>query len=242
MMNEQIRQIQIYGERYSGTNFLQHLLEKNLLDISVNYKFGWKHFFINGDVENASDFLFIIIIRDPFDWLRSLYKHPYHAAPEIKNASFSQFIRHEWWCVWDEDAGKKPEDPIYGSEMMFERDPSTLNRFPNVIKLRTAKIKNWESLRERTKNHLFIRYEDLRENPEKYINKISSQFSLAQRNDFENITGYRGSKQKYKPKEYDLLSSEDCEFIINELDAEQEMRIGYNIFESSKNACGEKYP
>ena len=145
-MEDQIRHIQIYGERYSGTNFLQHLLEKNLSDISIDYKFGWKHFFINGDVENASNFLFVVIYRDPFDWLRSFHSYPYHAAPEIKKARFSQFIRHEWWCAWDEDAGKSPEDPIYGKEMMFERDPKTLNRFSNVIRLRTAKIKNWESL------------------------------------------------------------------------------------------------
>jgi len=145
----EIKRIQVFGERCSGTNYLESLLTQNLDDITLRRDFGHKHFFHLPGVSHADDCLFIIIYRELFDWLRSLHQQPYHAASELRDIHFSEFIRRPWWCVWSEESGKTPTNPLYGKEMMFERNPRTGKRFRNVIRLRANKIRNWESLRKK---------------------------------------------------------------------------------------------
>ena len=66
--------------------------------------------------------------------LRSLQRTPWHVAPALRGLPMAEFLRHEWWCVWDEDGEVFPGDPRYGTEMMIERDPETQQRFANVLK------------------------------------------------------------------------------------------------------------
>src|SRR5947207_1003126 len=111
-MKPNIQTIQIYGERCSGTNYLEHLLKNNLKSVSITWKLGWKHWFHGNGVEDASQTLFFIIHRNPFDWLKSLHAQPFHSAPDLKSIDFSTFIRKEWWCVWDD-----PNRPHFGTVM-----------------------------------------------------------------------------------------------------------------------------
>lgn len=36
----------IYGERSSGTNYLENLITLNF-DVTLTWKYGWKHFFLD---------------------------------------------------------------------------------------------------------------------------------------------------------------------------------------------------
>ena len=118
--------IQIFGERNSGTHWLHFLLEDNLRPTKYSIykiynffkknkyveitsgKYGWKHWFIeesaikNRDTRNT---LFVVIYKNPYSWLLSMQKNPWHAHPDLKNLSFSEFIKHEWHCIWDDDSG-----------------------------------------------------------------------------------------------------------------------------------------
>ena len=228
-MNPAIKRIQIFGERCSGTNYLQHLLEKNLESIIIRWNFGWKHFFHEAGVEEADEHLFIIIYRNPFDWLRSLNNNPHHAAPELRKNTFSDFIRKEWWCIWDEHANKTPDDDIYGTEMMFEREPETGQRFANVMRLRTAKIRDWESLREKTKHNIYVRYEDLAAQPQAFLETLCEQFGVALSTSFANVEGRPGTKRKYRPRKYKPIKEYDLRYIMQELDLPLEERIGYSV-------------
>lgn len=228
-MDIPIKRIQIFGERCSGTTYLERLLRDNLEGMEITWDFGWKHFWHGKDVEIANRCLFVVIYRNPFDWLKSLHRNPWHAAPELRSISFSEFIRKEWRCIWDEEAKKMPEDPMYGKEMMFERDPDTHQRFPNVMRLRTAKTKNWESLKNKTKNNVFIRYEDLIKKPRAFINFVSDKFEIKRVNPFKGVEGYKGEGGKFKPKIYDPINKEDLDYILSELDSQLEKSIGYNI-------------
>lgn len=230
-MDPAIKNIQIYGERCSGTNYLQLLLQQNLESVRVRPTFGWKHFFHKEGVEAADDYLFVIIYRNPFDWLRSINKKPHHAAPELRKNDFSDFIRKEWWCIWDEQAKKRAEKEGYGTEMMFERDPETGERFANVVRLRAAKIRNWESLRDKTKNNMYVRYEDLAANPEAFINTLSERFGIARTPTFTNIKGFKGRSEQFRPKTYQPIKADDMQHILRELDVQLEQRIGYNVEE-----------
>lgn len=228
-MNGPIRRVQIYGERCSGTNYLEDLLKRNLKSAQVTWEFGWKHFFHGPGVEEANDCLFVVIHRNPFDWLRSLHNNPWHAAPPLRSLGFSDFIRAAWWCIYDEHALMEPDHSLYGTEIVCERDPQTHERFANVIRLRTAKIRNWESLRDKTRHHVSIKYEDLDLRPGEVIESICRRSGLKRKWFFKGAKGYKGGKTKYIPKAYEPIRAEDLDYILHELDVELEQSIGYDV-------------
>ena len=67
----------IYGERCSGTNYLELLIKLNFRT-TVTWKFGWKHFFGHhqSGLDKSSDILCVCIVRDLHPWLNSLYHKP----------------------------------------------------------------------------------------------------------------------------------------------------------------------
>lgn len=227
-MNEPVQRIQIFGERASGTNYLQQLLERNLPDLPVRFDFGWKHFLHAPGVETAVDCLFLVLYRNPFDWLLSLHRHPWHVAPELKQLSFSDFLRKEWRCVWNEDSKTPPTDPRYGTEMPFERDPVTHQPFANVLAMRTAKIRDWESLRVQTRHALYVRYEDLRADPGAAIARVAVAGGVATPAFFQPVTGYKGMAFAYRPR-VERMDEADLDYIVAHLDPALEQSIGYDL-------------
>lgn len=231
-----IQRIQIFGERCSGTNYLEQLLAGNLPGVSFTSGFGFKHFFPRMDADGSTDCLFVVIYRDPFDWLRSIYRNPWHAAPALKNIPFSEFIRQEWWCVWDEDAGIDAVDPRYGTEMMLERDPGTGRRFRNILAMRSAKIRAWESFRKAREHSLCINYERLRDTPEQVIRGLADEFGLAPANPFRPVKSYKGAKwyrgwrEKLLRRRRPDISAADVDYILEQLDPELESAIGYDLY------------
>nr|HPR60707.1 hypothetical protein [Prolixibacteraceae bacterium] len=224
---EKIKRIQIYGERASGTNFLKQLLVKNIPNVAHTNQYGWKHFFPPETFPNSDNCLFIVIYRNPFDWLRSLHIQPHHTHPSLRKISFSDFIRSPWHCIWDELANVLPADEKYGKEMMFERNPKTGERFENVIKLRNAKIRAFESLKKKVSNIEYVCYEKLSTDPEYFVKMITEKYGLYSKEPFENINTYKGITQKtYKPKTYKEISSDDLKFILRNMDVSLEKKIG----------------
>lgn len=231
---EKIKRIQLYGERASGTNYLKQLLVKNIPNTAHTNQYGWKHFFPPKTFPNSEDCLFIVIYRNPFDWLRSLHLQPHHTHPSLKNISFSEFIRTEWQCIWDEWANVHPDDEKYRKEMLFERNPITGERFENVIKLRNAKIKAFELLKKKVTQIEYIRYEDLVIEPEKFINKLTQKYGLHLKEPFKNINTYKGiTPKEYKPKTYKEIADNDLKYINLNLDTAIERRIGYSTYFSN---------
>ena len=111
----QIKYFKVFGERCSGTNFLSRLVRTNVPELSKKRSFGHKHFLCWFDfpidlsfmksagyqesfytLEDSEEFLFLVIVRDPYDWVRSFYKTPWGVPDEIKNFGFSHFIRSVW--------------------------------------------------------------------------------------------------------------------------------------------------
>lgn len=218
-----IDRVQIFGERRSGTNLAEVLLSNNLRETKITWEYGWKHFFHDPGVEHADNCLFLVCYRNPFDWLRSLHHRPWHAAPELKNASFSEFIRAQWWCVVDEDSGKSPTHPDYGREIMQERCADTDSRFRNVLHMRTAKTNNWESLRVKARHTLYVHYEDLISSPKSLITRIVQNFDVARHRFFKNPL------RRHRPTRYGSISEQDIRFILSEMDIELERKIGYDV-------------
>ena len=77
----------IYGERCSGTNYLKNIIDTNF-DIEFTQKFGFKHFFGFSDLTNTDDILFIGIVRNPYDYLNSLYFDQHHLHKDFLDEDY----------------------------------------------------------------------------------------------------------------------------------------------------------
>lgn len=231
---ESINRFQIFGERCSGTNFLHCLLlenvDENLKFDSPNwYEYGWKHFPLwitvpfennpresllkNYNFEDSEKHLFIVIFRDPYDWIRSLHREPHHARASMLRKPLNVFITIPW-----------------DSQVPLDRNPLTGGNFESVLALRTARIINMLLIKEKVKNIYFVRYETVRDYPREVINEISELFDIPFKPDFTPIGSYKG--KKYHPfvkSRYLDLSQEEVNLINSQLDEVTENAIGYQI-------------
>jgi hypothetical protein len=160
--------------------------------------------------------------------LSSLHNKPHHVDKTLKNLTFSEFIRKEWKCVYNKESATEEEDPIFGKEMMFERNPDTGERFKNVLEMRNYKIREFLALENKVSNYSRLRYRDLRDNP-KMLKNLSEEFNLKLKgNGIVNYKKYKNTNKTYKPKRYPAISLKDKFYIRKHLDLKQEKSIGYN--------------
>lgn len=121
-----IKKIVIYGERCSGTNYLEELLCLNF-NINIINDYGWKHFFGFNDLNNSEDVLFIGIIRNLVDWVNSLYREKHHLPSDlIKNTD--SFLNNTFYSIDDNN-----------NEIMNDRNMETNEMYKNIFELRHIK-------------------------------------------------------------------------------------------------------
>lgn len=155
--------VTIYGERCSGTNYLEALLTTNY-DVDVCWKYGWKHFFGFNNLKNSDDTLFIGIIRNPYDWINSLYRDKYH-LPSVNTSSVDSFLNNEFYSIMDD-----------GCELMRDRNLYTKERYKNIFDMRHTKNKFLiEDMPKLVKNYLLITHESLLYDFKNTMNKITSK-------------------------------------------------------------------
>lgn len=156
-----IKKVTIYGERCSGTNYLETLLSLNF-NVTITWEYGWKHFFGFSDLSNSDDTLFICITRNPIDWLNSMYITPHHMQYK-NNYCVDTFMNSE---VISYDNKKKRE--ITEDHHIEEK-----RRYHNIIEMRNIKMKYMiDTLPTLVKNYILIRYEDLINDFSNCINNI----------------------------------------------------------------------
>lgn len=157
-----IKKVTIYGERCSGTNYLEELLTENF-DVTLVWDYGWKHFFGFNELKNTDDVLFIGIVRNLPDWINSLYKKKHH-LPKDNTKDVNSFLNNEFYSVNKDD-----------KEIMNDRNMYTKNRYKNIFELRHTKnkflVKDMPNL---VKNYLLITYDDLVNNFENTMKKIKN--------------------------------------------------------------------
>ena len=169
-----IKNYTIYGERCSGTNYVEDLISLNF-NIDITWDYGWKHFFGFQDeaLQNSDNTLFICIVRDIYTWLNSLYRIKHHLnillEPELNEDQIKhKYLNEEIWSY------------LYNSdniveEINIDRNIYTKNRYKNIYELRHTKLKFLiEDLPKKVKNYIFIKYEDLINNFENTMNLIKN--------------------------------------------------------------------
>lgn len=212
-----IKKFVIYGERCSGTNFLENVIKTNF-GLELSNEYSWKHFFgfDNFDKPNE-DILFIGIIRNPIYWLNSFSKELHHIPKE--NRSLNNFLVNEFYSV-DENNKINLNDINY----------ITKRKYKNIFELR--KMKNFyliNIMKHKVKNYILVNYESLLFNYEYILDFIKDKFNLSNQFPiYKKIKNYKKSdKDLFHKQRNILLPPRIVDFIWNNLDMEQENRLGY---------------
>jgi hypothetical protein len=172
--------IKVYGERNSGTIYLEWLMKNNLeVVIADTFDLGWKHRLAPEEDELSEklkeEIIFICLVKNPYSWLLSMHTRPYQHEV-LKNLNFSDFIRYS-----------------YGD-------------YRNPVTMWNAKYNSYLRLAGFVKNFIWIRYEDLLTSPEASVRSIAAKFELQRKDVFRNIhrvvTNSHGIKKVAFHKDY----------------------------------------
>lgn len=187
-----IKHIKIFGERNSGTNFLTQLIEKNIQDINIlsfYYKggTGWKHGFPRIELFKELDStLFIFIIRDLDNWIKSMYFNVYCYK---KPNNIEQFLTEK---IKINDKRLDHDVNIYEAENQ------------NIIHLRNSKIKSYLNFFKNISNGVFINLEHLQENDKKFLLFLNSTYNLNIK-EYNPIKKHTKNNIECKNRKYNLI-------------------------------------
>jgi hypothetical protein len=179
-----ITHVTIFGERGSGTNYLEQLLLTNF-DVKVVWPFFWKHFFGFHTFPNSDHILFLGIVRNVHDWINSVYRSPHH-FPKSLTENEETFLHKEVYSVDDR-----------GNEMMQDRNIYTKERYKNIFELRYVKMRFLlEDMPKLVQHYLLITHDNLLHNFVETMKQIQ-RFSLPVKMGIEfpiNVSYYMKNK------------------------------------------------
>jgi len=213
-----MQKIKIFGERNTGTNYLQQLILANLeaevmgggvpvkrgwmrspllfdllFDLRFSHLLGWKHSFPNHRRirarEDLSNILFVTLTKNPYPFLVSLFNRPYHYHGK-KPADFALFLKQEW--------------------KMLKRENAPVKAYPSPVHLWNEKNRAYLTLKMAfPENTLNITYEQLVEDPGKVIGHLSEVYRFGRfTNELVNVTSSTKNDNK-SFTDYQLYSSEE---------------------------------
>ncbi|MBL3704448.1 hypothetical protein GI582_17260 [Sulfitobacter sp. BDSS02] len=221
---------QVLGERSSGTNFVKRLLGRNT-SLTPSEELGWKHGFPSA-LAIPLELVVICVVRSADDWARSMHAKPWHATPALQALGFSDFIRSPWLSVVDRAKYFKDSETFIGQPLQADRHPLTGGVFENLFALRQAKLQALMSYLSRDCTCVFLRMEEVQENPQAALKQIFERLALPTSDAaFRPVNKRLGSKFKSamddRPKTPDTFSEGDRTFLLNAIDPDQEAALGY---------------
>jgi hypothetical protein len=207
-----MKKVTIYGERCSGTNYLEELLILNF-DVEIVWCYGWKHFFGYSDLSDSDDTLFIGIIRNLEDWINSLYREKHH-LPDHLTKTIDTYLNNTFYSIYDNK-----------NEIIEDRNIDTGERYKNIFELRLVKNKYLiEKMPNLVKNYCLITYDDLLDNFVDIMYKLKDcGLKIKDDSNFPlNITYFKKDqktifkkKENIIPKEKIIIENEELKFYEN---------------------------
>jgi hypothetical protein len=210
-----MKKVTIYGERCSGTNYLEELLNLNF-EVQVVWSYGWKHFFGYNDLSNSDDTLFIGIIRNLEDWVNSLYREKHH-LPTSLTKSVDTFLHDTFYSI-------NPNQ----TEMMTDRNIDSGERYKNIFELRLVKNKYLvDKMPKLVKNYCLITYDDLVESFDDTMNKLMGcGLTIKQNITFPvNSVNYKKNKNVVFKKKVNAIPKEKIALGVHQLRSENDQSI-----------------
>lgn len=213
----QPKKFAIVGERCSGTNFMEKVMKTsfNLEQVkgsttTMDHK-HWMQPENYADRSVTDNIIYIGIIREPVQWLGSLFHKPYHVPLHMRTDPRT-FLTSEWYSFNDEGDCK---------EIMHDRHPYTKERFKNIFELRKVKAQFLlEDMPKLVKNYVFVRYEDLTSNMPMVLQKIS------------NVSGIpivQSSQSLIRKPRKHTFGRAIMNLIRTNIDKEVEKSVGYSV-------------
>ena len=206
----------IFGERCSGTNYLEQAIRKNF-NLPITWKYGWKHWFGNHvDYSDSDNTLFIAIYRNPFDWMNSLYHDQHHLEEKMKNKD--NFIKDPFFTFHNGEL-----------EMKNSINWKTNKPFQNVFELRSAKLLYLlEVLPQKAKNVEIISYEYFKDNYHSVLKYLQKKYNLQKKQKRIKTIDYHlngGSRSIFFRKKK-VFHAKNVKHLLN---LETEKKAGYII-------------
>ena len=156
-------------------------------------------------INDSDDTLFIVIVRNVYDWIGSMYKRPHHIKNMNRNSIFdfisNKYIAYETNCPKDHRIGSKT--PWYKNSN--HTYPFFIEEAENLIELRNLKNNHFYNLRNNVKNYYLIRQEHLKED----IHNMLKTYDLKYK--FLDLKNYK------TPNKY-ALDKDTIDFINENLD------------------------
>jgi hypothetical protein len=223
---------QIFGERNSGTNYISKLLSTNFHDFHETGAFGWKHGRpgtrkIDGCTRptllkgrNPST-VFVVVVRDPIDWLHSFYATLHHTK-HLKSKSFSSFVRSPLLSY------VKKNHPFLEDLSLETKGP-----YANVIAMRNEKYRIWLDVERVVSFFILVNYDHVVDNREAFLSCFAAKFGLARaEKSVTEVNTVKGSAHgcKYVRTPYPSISLRDFRFVSTRIDTDQEMKMGIFAF------------
>jgi hypothetical protein len=228
MTTPHILNFTIYGERCSGTTFLEEAITSNF-NLPVMWYYDWKHFFgsydfdadkkeseANGTGAPADNTLFIGIVRNPVRWLHSFSKRKQYIPSEIQ--TLGNFFQHEFYSV-------NENDEVIAEDVHL----TTKERFKNIFELR--KVKNDFLINEmptKVQNYIFLTYEDLLNKYDETLDVIKNKFGLTQAHpEYVKIPNHTIDGTIFTGERELDFTPKIIQYIWDNVDTPQERLIGY---------------
>ncbi len=221
----EIKKFVIYGERCSGTNFLENTIKTNF-GLELRSDFGSKHFFcFNKYHQNLDNTLFIGIVRNPIYWINSLSKELYHIPNE--NKPLDKFLFNEFYSVENKTNKLQIKDLNYAN----------LNKYKNIFEMR--KMKNSYLINvmpKKVKNYILINYESLLYNYNYTLDYISTRFNIKKiYEEYKQIKQYKKADNfNFNKQRTILLPEYIVEIIWRNLYLQQENYLGYYKYNNNE--------
>lgn len=226
---ENAPEFQVLGERCSGTNFVARLLAANF-PMEPGKGTAWKHGFPN--FEAAPDrVVFVVVFREAFGWISSMYGKPWHTIDAMRALSFSDFIRNPWITYVDNPTffGLAPD--TVGKPLNLDLHPVTGKPFENILAMRQNKMEALLSLPMRGAKTVFVTHSEVSQDPTRLFAELSDITGLKPKktvNIPKGHFGYRWSERKVSNDPNVLISEDDRRFILNNLDPALEKKAGFD--------------
>ncbi|MEL7149202.1 MAG: hypothetical protein AAGK71_00640 [Pseudomonadota bacterium] len=228
--------LRFFGERSSGTNFVETLLLANFpsLELVRHYPFE-KHAFLN-EAYTTPDMVCVCVTRSADMWLKSMYRSKHQIWAWARRTTFSEFLRHEWHSHFSGHILRQKTRALglrQGQELLLDRHPLTGARIENVLALRGLKLASYLKAPHMHRNYAFVSYEEVVADQESFTRTFGEAFGLEGQAQPITIEKNLSRDQKVLQNKEETLpdyadfSASDLAFVFDNLDFSLEERFGY---------------
>lgn len=239
-----MRLFQVFGERNSGTNFIDKLIRTNFTDFAPaesRFNFGWKHggldwrwrhekgalAALHDHKRDAPDLVLVVVFREPFDWLASMARSPHH-APFHVGLPLPVFLRMGWFDYVSENRPGEDFDPDLAVRGALARPRNAIERHASIFALRRAKIERFLAYGDWLPHVLYVPYEHVAARQEAFLDLFARLFGGARMPEFAPVleAKFGGAHAPAAPT---VMSAADLAFAAEELSWLHERRAGYTV-------------